>query len=116
MRFSALVIVVSELLYFRFPFKPMHLLPVVAATALLIGASPLVTKRWVAALVVAQLIGGLVGATFAAPDVQDAARSGRVDVSITAGPLLTDVRCRLDDRDWGRGRTRRPWPPPSEPG
>ena len=106
-RFSALVIVVSELLYFRFPFKPMHLLPVVAATALLIGASPRVTKRWVAALVVAQLIGGLVSATFAAPDVQDAARSGRVDVSITAGPLLTDVRCRFDDRELG------PWPDPA---
>jgi len=106
-RFSALVIIVSELLYFRFPFKPMHLLPVVAATALLVGASPLVTKRWVIALVVAQLIGGLVSATFAAPDVQDAARSGRVDVSITAGPLLTDVRCRFDDRDLG------PWPDPA---
>ena len=60
-----------------------------------------------AALVVAQLIGGLVSATFATPDVPDAARSGRIDVSITAGPLLTDVRCRFDDRELG------PWPDPS---
>jgi uncharacterized membrane protein len=106
-RFSVFTIAASELLYFRFPFKPMHLLPVVAGTALLIGASPLVTKRWVAALVVAQLIGGLVSATFAAPDVEDAARSGRVAFSVTAGPLLTDVRCRLDDRRLG------PWPDPA---
>jgi hypothetical protein len=106
-RFSVFAIVASEALYFRFPFKPMHLLPVVAATALVIGASPLVTKRWVAALVVAQLVGGLVGATFAAPDVEDSARSGRMAVSVTAGPLLTDVRCRLDDRELG------PWPDPA---
>jgi len=106
-RFAVFAIVASELLYFRFPFKPVHLLPVMAATALLVGASPRVTQRWVAVLVVAQLIGALVGATVAAPDVEDAARSGRLDLSITSGPLLTDVRCRLDDRELG------PW---TEPG
>jgi hypothetical protein len=106
-RFSVLAILASEILFFRFPFKPVHLLPVVAATALLVGASPLVTQRWVAALVVAQLVGGLVGATVAAPDVENAARSGRLDLSITAGPLVTEVRCRLDDRDLG------PWPDPA---
>jgi hypothetical protein len=106
-RYAVLSLVASEVLYFRFPFKPMHLLPVVAAVALLVGASPLVTKRWLAALVVAQLVGGLVGATIAAPDVEDDARSGRVALSVTAGPLLTDVRCRLDDRDLG------PWPDPA---
>lgn len=106
-RFSIFAIAATELLFFRLPFKPMHLLPVVAGMALLVGASPLVTQRWVAALVVAQLVGGMVSVTFATPDVQDAARSGRVDVSVTAGPLLTDVRCRFDDRDLG------PWPDPS---
>jgi hypothetical protein len=106
-RYAVLSVVASELLYLRFPFKPMHLLPVVAAVALLVGATPLVTKRWLATLVVAQLVGGLVGATIAAPDVEDDARSGRFDLSITAGPLLTDVRCRLDDRELG------PWPDPS---
>ena len=43
-RFAALTIVVSELLYFRFPFKPVHLLPVMAGTALLVGASPAITR------------------------------------------------------------------------
>lgn len=106
-RFSVFAIVVTELLFFRFPFKPLHLLPVVAAVALLAGASPIATQRWLAALVAAQLLGGLVSATFASPDTPDAARSGRVDVSVTAGPLLTDVRCRLDDRELG------PWPDPA---
>ncbi len=106
-RFSVLAAVATELLFFRLPFKPMHLLPVAAATALLVGASPVATRRWIVALVVAQLVGGLVGATVAAPDVQDQARSGRLDLSITAGPLLTDVRCRFHDRELG------PWPDPA---
>ena len=69
-------IVFSELLFFRLPFKPLHLLPVVAGIALLVGASPRVTQRFLAVLVVAQLAGGVVGTTLAAPDVEDAARSG----------------------------------------
>jgi len=105
-RFAAIMLVASELLFFRFPFKPTHLLPVVLATALFVGASPLITHRWVTALVVCQLIGGVVGTTLAAPDVVDAARSGRLDVSITTGVVLTDVQCRLDDREMG------PWPEP----
>lgn len=105
-RFAVLTIVLSELLYFRFPFKPLHLLPVVAGLALLVGASPLVTRRWLAVLVAAQLAGGLVGTTLAAPDVEDAAQSGSIELGFTAGPLLTDVRCRLDDRERG------PWPNP----
>ena len=108
-RFAALSIVLVELLFYRLPFKPLHLLPVVVAAVLLIGASPTVTRRWLAALVVAQLIGGLVGTTLAAPDVEDDAQSGQVDLGITAGPLLTDVRCRFDDRDRG------PWPKASDP-
>jgi hypothetical protein len=106
-RFAAITIVLSELLYFRFPFKPLHLLPVLAGIALLVGASPKASRRWIAALVVAQLVGGVVGTTIAAPDVADKAESGRIDLGITAGPLLNDVQCRLDDRDRG------PWPDPS---
>lgn len=106
-RFAVITIVLSELLYFRLPFKPLHLLPVVVGMTLLIGASPTPSRRWLAALVVAQLVGGLVGTTLAVPDVKDAAQSGRLDLGIIAGPLLTDVRCRFNDRDQG------PWPDPA---
>ena len=37
----------------------------------------------------------------AAPDVEDRASSGEIQLGLTAGPLLTDVQCRLDDRDDG---------------
>ena len=58
-------------------------------------------RRWIGVLIAAQLIGGLVTTTLAAPDVEDRASSGEIELGLTAGPLLTDVRCRLDDRDDG---------------
>lgn len=108
-RFAVFVIIGSELLYFRFPFKPVHLLPVVAGVALLVGASPAVKQRWLVALVVAQLVGGVVSSTIGEPDVPHHARGGKVVLHLVEGPLLNDVRCRLDDRRDG------PWPDAADP-
>jgi len=108
-RFAVLAIVAFELLFLRLPYKPVHLLPVVAAVALLVGASPAVKQRWLVALFVAQLVGGVVGSTIGEPDVPHQASSGRIALHLTTGPLLNDVRCRLDDRDAG------PWPDPADP-
>ncbi|MGQ0830783.1 MAG: glycosyltransferase family 87 protein [Microthrixaceae bacterium] len=108
-RFAVLVVLSSELVFFRFPWKPVHLLPVIAGFALLVGASPAVRRGWLVALVVAQILGGLVSTTIGEPDVPHHARSGRLVVRLTEGPLLNDVRCRLDDRRDG------PWPDPAEP-
>ncbi|HEX4868438.1 MAG TPA: hypothetical protein VFV32_12570 [Acidimicrobiales bacterium] len=109
-RFAVLTIVAFEVLFLRLPYKPVHLLPVVAAVALLIGASPAVKQRWLVALFAAQLVGGLVGSTIGEPDVPHRATSGRLVMHLTEGALLNDVRCRLDDRDDG------PWPDVEDPG
>ena len=108
-RFAVLGFVAMELLFLRWPYKPLHLLPVVALVALLVGASPAVSRRWMVALVAAQLVGGVVGSTIGEPDVPHAATSGRVSLHVVAGPLLNDVQCRLDDREDG------PWPDPTDP-
>lgn len=108
-RFSVLLIIASELLFLRLPYKPVHLLPVVAGVALLVGASPAVKQRWLVALVAAQLLGGVVSSTIGEPDVPHNASTGRVAFQLTEGPLLNDVRCRLDDRRDG------PWPDPTDP-
>jgi hypothetical protein len=108
-RFAVLTIIALELLFLRLPYKPVHLLPVVAAVALLIGASPAVKQRWLVALFAAQLVGGLVGSTIGEPDVPHRATSGRLAMHLTEGALLNDVRCRLDDRDDG------PWPGVEDP-
>jgi hypothetical protein len=108
-RFSVMVVVASEALFLRLPFKPVHLLPVVVAVALLVGASPAVKQRWLIALFVAQLVGGMVGTTIGEPDVPHHAQSGKLVLHLTEGPLLNDVRCRLEDRRTG------PWPDPADP-
>ncbi|MGK2947183.1 MAG: hypothetical protein ACSLFP_01295 [Acidimicrobiales bacterium] len=108
-RFAVLATVVMQLLFFRLPFKPLHLLPVVVAVVLLIGASPLVSRRWLVALLVAQLLGGIVTTTLGAPDVAHDADSGRLQLGVTEGPVLNDVQCRLEDRREG------PWPDASDP-
>jgi hypothetical protein len=108
-RFAVFVILSCELLFLRFPWKTVHLLPVVAGVALLVGASPAVKQRWLVALVTAQLLGGIVSTTIGEPDVPHHARTGRVVIRLTEGPLLNDVRCRLDDRRDG------PWPDADDP-
>src|SRR3546814_11158999 len=72
------------------------------------GASPRVSRGLLIALVGAQLLGGVVGTTIGAPDVAHEATTGRLDVGLTAGPLLNMVQCRLDDRELG------PWPDPTD--
>lgn len=100
-RFAVFAFVATELLYFRFPFKLVHLIPAAMAVALSIGHIGPGARRWIGALIAAQLIGGLVTTTLAAPDAPDRATGGEVQLGLTAGPLLTDIRCRLDDRDQG---------------
>lgn len=100
-RFAVLTIVLCELLFLRLPFKPVHLLPVVAGTALLIGAARLERRRWLVALLAAQLLAGFVGATIAAPDTPDDADGGRLSVRPADGVVVNDMRCRLADLDRG---------------
>lgn len=108
-RFAVLGFLAVEVLFLRWPYKPLHLLPVISLVALLVGASPTVSRRWMVALFAAQLVGGVVGSTIGEPDVPHAATSGRVKLQVVDGPLLNDVRCRLDDRRDG------PWPDPTDP-
>jgi hypothetical protein len=101
-RFAVATIVLLEVLFFRLPFKPVHLLPVVAATALLVGAARIDHRRWIAALVAAELVAAFVGVTLAAPDVPDHATGGHIAVRVADGVLVNDVRCRLSDLERGR--------------
>lgn len=108
-RFAAVGAVLVQLLFFWLPWKPSHLLPVVACVALLAARSAAATTGWLAALVGSQVLLSLVSVTLAAPDAPDAATGGRVDVAVVAGVLVNDVRCRWEDLDMGA------WPDPSEP-
>jgi hypothetical protein len=100
-RFAVTTIALMELLFFRLPFKPVHLLPVVAATALIVGAARIDHRRWIAALIAAQLVAAFIGVTLAAPDVPDHATGGHIALRVADGVLVNDVRCRLADLERG---------------
>jgi hypothetical protein len=97
-RFAVLTICLGEVLFLRFPLKPVHLLPVVAAVAILSAGA---RRAIVIGLIAAQGLGGLVSVRVAAPDTTDRATGADAAFAITGGPLLEDVRCRLRDRDDG---------------
>ncbi len=108
-RFAVLGLLATELLFLRLPLKPVHLLPAVAFVALLAGASPRATPRWLGVLIASQVLHAVVSLQVAEPDEIDAATTGRFEPALVAGVLITDVDCRLDDRERG------PWPDPAEP-
>ncbi len=106
-RFAVLAAIGSEMLFLRFPWKPVHLLPMIVCVAVLLARNPETSNRLVGAVVVAQLSLAFVSITVAEPDVVDRATSGRLHVGITAGVVVNDLDCRLDapfdapeGRDW----------------
>jgi hypothetical protein len=100
-RFAVLTIVLGELLFLRLPLKTVHLLPVIAAAALLVGTAALRRRRWIVGLIAAQLLAAFVGTTIAAPDVPDRSDSGQLSFRIADGAIVNDVRCRVADLDRG---------------
>ncbi len=100
-RFGVLALLATEALFLLYPLKPLHLVPAAVALAVIVGHVGPGGQRWLVLLIAAQLVGAVVTTTIAAPDVEDRADSGQIDLGLTAGPLLNDVRCRLDDLDAG---------------
>jgi len=95
-RFAVLVAVAAEVLFLRFPWKPVHLLPVLVALAIVLAASPRTRPVHVAAVVGAQLVLAVASVTVAEPDVTNAATSGRLHLGVTWGVVVNEVDCRVD--------------------
>jgi len=107
-RFAVLAAIAAELLFLRFPWKPVHLLPVLVAIALLLAASPRTRPVHVAALVASQVLLAVVSITVAEPDVTNAATTGRLHPGVTWGVVVNEVDCRVDppfDGGWPDLRT-----------
>ena len=99
-RFAVFGAVATELLFLRFPWKPLHLLPLAVMLALFLATSPAVSGRLVAVVVGSQLLLAVVGVSLAEPDVPGAATSGRFAPGLTPGVVANEIRCRLDTGDW----------------
>ncbi|HEX2384380.1 MAG TPA: hypothetical protein VHI95_17170, partial [Acidimicrobiales bacterium] len=97
--------VLQEALFFRLPWKFVHLLPVLVCLVIVFALTPRTKPGWFVALGASQLLWGLVAIRTVVPNIRDQATRVRLDISIVAGPLVSDVRCRVDDRDSPSRRT-----------
>ena len=108
-RFASVGLVLSQLLFLRFPWKLGHLLPALVCLALLLGvalttdaakapASRRIDRRHLlVALVAAQLLYAVVNVQFVRPDNPNEATGGRLTFAPVWGALVVDVDCREDD-------------------
>lgn len=102
-RFALFAAVGTELVYLRFPWKPAHLVPMAVCLAILLAVGPRTSNRFVAVVVVSQLLLAVVSIRLAEPDVVDAATGGRFEPGIAPGVVANDIDCRLDppfEGDW----------------
>ncbi len=97
LRFGVFGFIASQALFLSFPWKLAHLIPAFVCLVLVLAASGLMSARWVALLLAAQLVLSVVNVNVAQPDQPDGARSGRLSVEVRTGPLVKDIQCRLDD-------------------
>jgi hypothetical protein len=103
-RFGVVGLVLSQVLFIRFPWKMAHLLPTLLCVAVLLAVALEDRRRWLVAMVALQLVFGVVRVDVLAPNDANEASGGRFQPTITAGPMLTDLRCRRDDPDAYLGR------------
>ena len=104
-RVGLVTVLVSQVLFLRFPWKMGHLLPTLVGLALLLARAlaDAPRPRLLAALVAAQLLYGAVNITLVEPDNPNAATGGELTFEPAWGAVVTDARCRADDPDAWEG-------------
>lgn len=103
-RFALVGLVLSQVLFIRFPWKMPHLLPTLLCVAVLLGVALDAKPRVLLALVGVQLVSCFVRVDVIAPNDPNQATSGRLSLTVGAGPVVQDWRCRREHPDAYRGR------------
>jgi hypothetical protein len=103
-RFALPGLVLSQLLFVRFPWKMPHLLPGLLCLAILLGVALDRKPRLLVALVALQLLFAVVRVDVVQPDDPNQATGGRIHVGLGWGPVVTDWRCRREHPDAYLGR------------
>lgn len=103
-RFAAPGLLLSQLLFLRFPWKMAHLLPSLLCLVLLLAVALDARPKVLVALVALQLAFAVVRVDLVAPDDAGDASSGRFRPGIATGPLVRDWQCRRDHPDAYLGR------------
>ncbi len=95
-RFAVYAGVVTEVLFLRLPFKPIHLLPMALVVAVLVAISPRRTAASVWLVVGAQVLLAFGSIALAEPDRVNAATDARFDPQPAWGVVVNELRCRID--------------------
>ena len=103
-RFAVPGLVLSQLLFIRFPWKMAHLLPTLLCGAIVLAVALDERPRLLIALVCLQLVFGVVRLDVIRPDNPNEATGGRPGISTGWGPVVTDWQCRREHPDAYRGR------------
>lgn len=103
-RFASVGLVLSQVLFIRFPWKVPHLLPCLLCLAILYAVALDERPRVLVAMVALQLVFAVVRVDVVQPDDPNQATGGRIHAGVGWGPVVTDWRCRREHRDAYRGR------------
>jgi MFS family permease len=105
-RFAGLGLVLSQLLFIRFPWKLPHLLPTLICGAILLATALGHRARptLLMALVAVQILYGVVQVDVIRPDDPDQATGATFILDVSWGPVITDLRCRRQHPDPHLGR------------
>jgi hypothetical protein len=103
-RFSVTGLVLSQLLFVRFPWKMAHLLPTLLALVVLWAVALEDRPRVLATMVALQVLFAVVRIDVIQPDDAGQASGGRIRPGVTWGPVVTDWTCRREHADAYLGR------------
>ena len=93
-RFAAPGLVLSQLLFLRFPWKMPHLLPSLLCLAILLAVAFERRPALLYALVATQILYLAMRVDVLEPNDPNNATSGKIAVSVGWGPLIIDQQCR----------------------
>jgi hypothetical protein len=108
LRFAVLAGVVTEAIFLWLPWKLAHLLPLVVVLIVVLGHSRWNRREIAIVILTVQLVTAVVTVHLVRPDTPDQATGAEWAPALDVGPLVRDVRCRLEDR------SRSPQLPPPE--
>ena len=103
-RFAIVGLVLSQVLFIRFPWKMAHLLPTLLCLAILYAVALQERPRVLMAMAALQLVFCIVRVDVLQPNDANEATGGTFRPSLTWGPVVTDWQCRRDDPDAYLGR------------
>jgi hypothetical protein len=103
-RFAVPGLVLSQVLFIRFPWKMAHLLPTLLCIAILYAVALQERPRVLMAMVALQVLFAVVRVDVIEPDNANEASGASFQPTLTWGPVVTDWQCRREHEDVYLGR------------